>query len=53
MELIEAFGYTNLDEEMHAFAGDYFAVLMDGSQILDAATMELKMKYMSEEERAK
>lgn len=53
MELIEAFGYIQIDEEQHAFAGDYFAVLMEGSQIVDAETMKLKMKYMSEEEKAK
>ena len=53
IELIEALGYTNLDEEMHAFAGDYYAVLMEGSALIDAETMKLKMKYMSEEEKAK
>jgi len=53
IELVEALGYTCLDEEMHAFAGDYFAVLMEGSQLIDAETMKLKMLYMSEEEKAK
>lgn len=53
MELIEAIGYINLDEEQHAFAGDYFQLLMESSQLIDAETMKLKMKYMSEEERQK
>lgn len=53
LELMEAFGYTNLDEEHHAFVGDYFAVLMEGSAMIDATTMPLKMKNMSEEERKK
>lgn len=53
IELIEALGYISIDEEQHAFAGDYYAVLMEGSQIIDAETMKLKMKYMSEEEKAK
>merc|ERR1712130_226540 len=53
IELIEALGYTLLDDEMHAFAGDYFDVLMEGSSVIDAVTMKLKMKNMSEEERKK
>lgn len=53
LELVEALGYTHLDDEMHAFAGDYFAVLMEGSQLIDAATMPLKLKTMSEEDRKK
>lgn len=53
IELAEALGYTYIDDEMHAFAGDYFAVLMEGSQMIDAETMKLKMKTMSEEDRKK
>jgi len=53
IELVEALGYTALDEEMHAFTGDYFTVLMEGSQLIDSATTELKMNNMTEEERAK
>lgn len=53
MELIEALGYIQIDEEQHAFAGDYYAVLMEGSQIIESETMTLKKKYMSEEEKAK
>jgi len=51
--LVEALGYTFLDDEIHAFAGDYFGVLMDGSNMIDAETMTLKKKYMSDEEKAK
>ena len=53
IELAEALGYVHIDDEVHGFAGDYFAVLMEGSQRIDAATMQLKMKNMSEDERAK
>lgn len=51
--LLESLGYVYLDDEMHAFSGDYFAVLMEGSQLIDATTMPMKMKNMSAEERAK
>lgn len=53
IELVEALGYTCLDDEIHAFAGDYFAVLMEGSQRIDATTMPIKLKNMSEEDRKK
>jgi len=51
--MVEALGYTNLDDEIHAFAGDYFDVLMEGSTLIDNAVTELKMNNMSEEERKK
>lgn len=53
IELVEALGYTGLDDEIHAFAGDYFDVLMEGSTLIDNAVTELKMNNMSEEERKK
>jgi len=53
IEMVEALGYTNLDDEIHAFAGDYFDVLMEGSTLIDNAVTELKMNNMSEEERKK
>lgn len=53
IELIEALGYTFLDDEMHAFAGDYFEVLMTGSKMIDDASTKLKMENMSAEEKAK
>jgi len=53
IELIEALGYTNLDEEIHAFPGDYFNVLMEGSGLIDQAVMTVKMKTMTPDERAK
>ena len=37
IQLIEAMGYTMLDDEIHAFAGDYFAVLMEGSKLVQNA----------------
>lgn len=53
VRLIEALGYTFLDDEIHAFAGDYFAVLMEGSNLIDAASNQLKLNNMSEDERKK
>lgn len=35
IELIQTLGYTYLDDEIHAFAGDYFAVLMEGSALIE------------------
>lgn len=52
-QLIEALGYTFLDDEIHAFAGDYFAVLMEGSTMIDNVTSQLKMNNMSEQDRKK
>lgn len=42
-----------MDDEIHAFAGDYFNVLMEGSALIDQAVMTVKMKTMTPEERAK
>ena len=53
IELIEALGYTHLDDEMHAFAGDYFEVLMAGSKMIDDVSTKLKLDNMSAEEKAK
>jgi len=53
LRLVEALGYTALDEEMHAFTGDYFSVLMEGSQLVNAASMKLKMLNMSDAEKEK
>jgi len=33
--LIEALGYTGLDAELHAFTGDYFKTLMEGSTLIE------------------
>lgn len=53
IQLIEALGYTMLDDEIHAFAGDYFAVLMEGSTLIDQALQQLRLANMSEDERKK
>lgn len=42
-----------LDDEIHAFAGDYFAVLMEGSTLIDQALQQLRLANMSEEDRKK
>jgi len=42
-----------MDDEIHAFAGDYFNVLMEGTALIDQAIMTVKMKTMTPEERAK
>jgi hypothetical protein len=53
LELVEALGYTYLDEEMHGFVGDYFVNLSIGAHMIETEVMKLKMLYMSEEERKK
>lgn len=53
IQLIETLGYTSLDDEIHAFAGDYFVVLMEGCGLIEQAIMKIKIKTMSAEEKAK
>lgn len=53
IQLIEALGYTELDGELHAFTGDYFQVLMEGSSLIAEASMAIKMLTMSESEKQK
>lgn len=53
IQLIEALGYTYLDDEIHAFAGDYFQTLMEGSNLIQSVTNQLRMENMSEDERKK
>ena len=53
IQLIEAMGYTHLDDEIHAYAGDYFAGLMQGSQLITGTLNELRARNMSEEDRKK
>lgn len=50
---MDALGYQRLDDDMHAFAGDYFVVLNMGSKIIDEESMQIKMLTMGEEERKK
>ena len=51
--LIEALGYTELDGELHAFTGDYFQILMEGSTLISEASMALRMQTMSADEKEK
>jgi len=51
--LIEALGYTELDGELHAFTGDYFQILMEGSTLISEASMTLRMQTMSADEKEK
>jgi hypothetical protein len=53
LELVEALGYTYLDEEMHVFVGDYFVNLSVGAHMIETEVMKLKMLSMSDEERKK
>lgn len=53
IDLLKALGYTDLDEEMMAFTGNYFDVLFMGSRLIDDASMDIKMLSMTPEERAK
>ena len=43
----------DLDSEVYAFTGNYFAVLSHGSYMIDEAVIELKMETMTPEERKK
>ena len=51
--LLLALGYTDIDADHCAFAGNYFDVLLMGSRLVDDAAMELKMQKMSPEDRKK
>jgi len=53
MELLLALGYTNIDDDMCAFTGNYFPVLMRGAAQIEEAAMQLKMLFMTPEERKK
>lgn len=52
-ELLSNLGYINMDDEVMAFAGDYFVVLARGSQLIDEENQKLKNLKMTPEERAK
>ena len=51
--MVEALGYTFLDDEMHVFVGDYFVNLSIGAHMIETEIMKLKMLTMSDEERKK
>jgi len=51
--LVEALGYTFLDDEMHVFVGDYFVNLSIGAHMIETEIMKLKMLTMSDEDRKK
>jgi hypothetical protein len=53
LELMEALGYTYLDDDMHVFVGDYFINLSIGAHMIETEVMKLKMLTMSEEDRKK
>jgi len=52
-QLLSALGYEEVDAEISAFTGNYFAVLSHGAFLIDEAAMELKMLTMPEDERKK
>ena len=51
--MVEALGYTFLDDEMHVFVGDYFVNLSIGAHMIETEIMKLKMLTMSDEDRKK
>lgn len=53
LELLFALGYTDIDADMCAFTGNYFSVLMRGAAQIEEAAMQLKMLYMTPDERKK
>jgi hypothetical protein len=53
VELLEALGYSQVDDDVSAFVGNYFSVLGMGAQMIEEESMKLKMLSMSEEDRKK
>lgn len=53
LELIEALGYVEIDAELSAFTGNYFIVLNDGAVMIEEQVVQLKMLFMTPEERKK
>ena len=53
VELLEALGYSQVDDDVSAFFGNYFSVLGMGAQMIEEESMKLKMLSMSEEDRKK
>ena len=53
LELMEALGYTYLDDDMHVFVGNYFVNLSIGAHMIETEVMKLRMLTMSDEDRKK
>jgi len=53
VELLEALGYSQVDDDVSAFVGNYFSVIGMGAQMIEEESMKLKMLSMSEEDRKK
>jgi len=46
-------GYVSIDDDIHAFAGNYFATLAGGTTLISEKAMEIKMLSMDPADRAK
>merc|ERR1711977_568230 len=52
-ELIELLGYESMDDEVSAFTGKNYSMLIHGVKMLEDQTLKIKMLIMSPEERKK
>lgn len=53
LEIMEALGYTYIDDDMHVFVGNYFVNLSIGAHMIETEVMKLRMLTMSDEDRKK
>jgi len=53
LELLTLLGYVEMDEDLSAFVGEYYAGLIQGAKQIEDASMNIKMLTMSEDERKK
>ena len=51
--MIEALGFSKIDAEHFVFVGDYLKVLRKGQAIIEKAVEDIRVKYMSPEEKVK
>ena len=52
-QLLEALGYVEVDPECSAFVGNYFPILNFGAVHIEEQAIELKMLFMTDDERKK
>ena len=53
LELLSQIGYTDMDDELMAFVGDYFVILSRAAYLIEEESQKLKNLQMSPEEKAK
>jgi len=53
ISLLTALGYVEMDGDISAFVGNYFSILNHGAMLIEDECMQLKMMFMTDEERKK